>query len=55
MFSKDKNLKKPNVAIIGIGHLGSRHLKVYSELKNMVNLVGVCDIKEDRTERLARH
>jgi len=48
-------MKKPNVAIIGIGHLGSRHLKVYSELKNLVNLVGVCDIKEDRTERLARH
>lgn len=48
-------MKKINVAIIGIGHLGSRHLKVYSELKNIVNLVGVCDIKEDRTERLARH
>lgn len=48
-------MKKPNVAIIGIGHLGSRHLKVYSELKNLINLVGVCDIKEERTERLARH
>ncbi|MCB9771140.1 MAG: Gfo/Idh/MocA family oxidoreductase [Candidatus Omnitrophica bacterium] len=50
-----KNIRKINVAIIGIGHLGSRHLKVYSELKNLVNLVGVCDIKEERTERLARH
>jgi predicted dehydrogenase len=48
-------MKKINVAIIGIGHLGSRHLKVYSELNKLVNLVGVCDVKEDRTERLARH
>lgn len=48
-------MNKINVAIIGIGHLGSRHLKVYSELKKLVNLVGVCDVKEDRTERLARH
>lgn len=48
-------MKKINVAIIGIGHLGSRHLKVYSELKNIVNIVGVCDIKEERTERLAHH
>lgn len=48
-------MKKINVAIIGIGHLGSRHLKVYSELKNLVNIVGVCDLKEERTERLARH
>jgi predicted dehydrogenase len=50
-----KSMKKINVAIIGIGHLGSRHLKVYSELNKLVNLVGVCDVKEDRTERLARH
>lgn len=48
-------MKKLNIAIIGIGHLGSRHLKVLSELKNLVNIVGVCDVKEDRTERLARH
>ncbi len=59
MRKQDKGIliimKKINVAIIGIGHLGSRHLKVYSELKNLVNLVGVCDVKEERTERLARH
>ncbi|MCC6758519.1 MAG: Gfo/Idh/MocA family oxidoreductase [Candidatus Omnitrophica bacterium] len=48
-------MRKINIAIIGIGHLGSRHLKVLSELKNIVNIVGVCDVKEDRTERLARH
>ena len=48
-------MKKINVAIIGIGHLGARHLKVYSELSSEVNLVGVCDLKEERTQKLAEH
>jgi predicted dehydrogenase len=47
--------KKINLGIIGIGHLGSIHLKIYSELADKVNLVGICDIKEDRTQRLASH
>ena len=46
---------KLNVAVIGIGHLGSRHLKVYHELSDKVNLIGVCDIKEKRTKKLADH
>ena len=36
-------MKKINVAIVGIGHLGSRHLKVYSELPEKVNIIGICD------------
>ena len=44
---------KLNVAVIGIGHLGSRHLKVYHELSDKINLIGVCDIKEKRTKKLA--
>ena len=54
-FLKTKNSKKINLAIIGIGHLGAKHLKVLSKLRDKVNLVGVCDINRDRTERLARH
>jgi predicted dehydrogenase len=45
--------KKLNIAIIGIGHLGSRHLKVYSELADDVNIVGICDTQEERTQKLA--
>ncbi len=48
-------MNKLNIAIIGIGHLGSRHLKVYSELSQKANIIGVCDIKEDRTKKLAVH
>src|SRR5262245_52665719 len=48
-------MKKPKLAIVGIGHLGSRHLKILSELNEKADLVAVCDLKEERTERLARH
>ncbi|MBF0533216.1 MAG: Gfo/Idh/MocA family oxidoreductase [Candidatus Omnitrophica bacterium] len=41
-------MKKIKIAIIGIGHLGARHLKIYSELSDQVEIIGVCDIKEDR-------
>ena len=48
-------MKKIRIAIIGIGHLGSRHLKVYSEMRDQVELVGVCDIQKERTLKLAEH
>lgn len=49
------NTTKLNIAIIGIGHLGSRHLKVYSELADQVNIIGICDPQEERTRKLADH
>jgi len=48
-------MRKLNLAIIGIGHLGSKHLKVYSELVHKINIVGVCDPKARRTKKLANH
>jgi len=48
-------MKKTKIGIIGIGHLGSRHLKVYSELEKKVEIIGVCDIKAARTLKLAKH
>ncbi|MFC1510094.1 Gfo/Idh/MocA family oxidoreductase [Candidatus Omnitrophota bacterium] len=48
-------MKKLNIGIIGIGHLGSRHLKVYSELSEKVNIIGICDSQKERTLKLAEH
>ena len=48
-------MNKLKVAIIGIGHLGSLHLKDYNNLSSSVEIAGVCDIKEERTTRLANH
>ncbi len=48
-------MRKINVGIIGIGHLGSRHLKVYSELEGKAQIAGICDINTDRTEHFIHH
>lgn len=48
-------MKRTRIGIVGIGHLGSRHLKVYSELAQKVEIIGVCDLKAERTVKLAEH
>ena len=48
-------MTKLKIGIIGIGHLGSRHLKVYSELFEKASITGVCDQKHERTQKLADH
>ena len=40
------------VGVIGVGHLGSRHARIYSELPR-VDLLGVVDIEAGRAERVA--
>lgn len=41
------------VAVIGVGHLGSIHARIYSQLKG-VDLIGVCDTDEGRAKKIAR-
>ncbi|MBI5023956.1 MAG: Gfo/Idh/MocA family oxidoreductase [Candidatus Omnitrophica bacterium] len=48
-------MKRIRIAIIGIGHLGARHLKIYSEIQDQAELIGVCDIQKERTLKLAEH
>ncbi len=48
-------MKKIKIGIVGIGHLGSRHLKVYSELKEKAEIIGVCDLNVAPTMKLAEH
>ncbi len=47
-------MKKLNVAVIGLGHLGSKHLRVYSELKDTVNVVAICDQQDSKGKPLAK-
>ena len=47
-------MKKLKIGIIGIGHLGSKHVSTYHELSEKAQIIGICDIKKDRTEELAR-
>ena len=46
-------MKKLNVAVIGLGALGSRHASIYSNL-NDVNLLGVCDIDKAKVGKVAK-
>src|SRR3989338_81208 len=49
-------MKKLNLAIVGIGHLGSRHLKVCCEgLSSKINVVGICDLDKKRTLKFCEH
>jgi predicted dehydrogenase len=46
-------MKKPNLAVIGAGHLGSAHARILSKSDN-VRLAGVCDTDLKKAETLAR-
>ena len=35
------------VCVIGLGHIGNLHARIYQE-DELVDLVGVCDINEER-------
>ena len=49
-------MEKLRVAVIGAGHLGAFHAKVYHALKvrSSVSLVGVCDINKSVAKEVAR-
>lgn len=46
-------MKKVKVAVIGVGHMGTNHARVYSEIKN-AELVGVYDINKDICRKIAQ-
>jgi len=46
-------LKKLNIAVIGTGHLGKEHARIYSEIPE-VNLVGVVDVNKNVGEAVAK-
>lgn len=47
-------MHKIKVAIVGVGHLGSRHLKTYNELRDKIELIGICDVREEIALPLAK-
>ena len=40
------------VCVIGLGHIGNLHARIYQE-DEMVDLVGVCNINEEREPELS--
>ena len=47
-------MKKINLALIGCGHLGCRHLKTFHALKHKVNLVAICDHHPEQAQPLSK-
>lgn len=45
-------MKQVKVAVVGVGHLGQHHARIYAELNN-VNLVGVVDLDVNRAKQIA--
>ena len=45
-------MKPIRVAVVGVGHLGSIHARIYSELQS-AQLVAVCDLLPDRAREVA--
>jgi predicted dehydrogenase len=45
-------MQKLNVGVIGVGHLGSLHAKMYSQIET-ANLVGVYDMEKQRAREVA--
>lgn len=43
-------MKKLKAAVIGVGHLGKEHARIYSQMPN-VELVAICDLDDSKKER----
>lgn len=55
IFSSKKDMnKRLRVAVVGVGHLGQHHARIYGELKDEVELVAVADINENRAHEIAK-
>lgn len=46
-------MKKLKIAVIGVGHLGRSHARIYSQLNNS-QLIGVCDINKKLAGKIAK-
>ncbi len=47
-------MQKINLAVIGTGHLGSKHAKVYAAIKEHSKLVAVCDCSQEKVDVVAK-
>ncbi len=49
-------MNKLRIGVIGTGHLGVFHVKMYSAIKKKggIALVGVCDVQKDRAKEVSK-
>lgn len=49
-----ETMKKIDIALIGTGFLGTRHLKTLHGLRHKANITAICDVQQERGKALAR-
>jgi len=47
------NAEKINVGVVGVGHLGALHARVYDHIRS-TNLAGVCDVDKKRARKIGK-
>ncbi len=53
-FVTIQSMRKINIALIGAGYLGQRHLKTLHALRNKANIIAVCDTDAEKAKAAAR-
>ena len=48
------DMRKINIALIGCGFLGQRHLKTFHALKAKANIIAICDLQLEQVQALGR-
>mgnify|MGYP001342219688 CR=1 FL=1 len=46
-------MEKIKTGVIGVGHLGQHHARIYSELKEIVELVGIYDLNNEQALKIS--
>ena len=44
-------MEKLRAGIIGIGHVGKEHVRLYNEMKGPIELIGLCDVDSSKEEK----
>ncbi len=54
LFNKKSFSDRLKVAVVGVGHLGQHHARIYRELSDKVDLVAVADVDEKKGRSVAK-
>lgn len=54
LFNKKSSGDRLKVAVVGVGHLGQHHARIYKELSDRVDLIAVADVDEKKGRGIAK-
>src|ERR1044072_1831271 len=54
VFEQRRQMNKLRVGVVGVGHIGSNHARIYSELDDVAALTAVYDLEVARANSIAK-